>query len=223
MWSYYGSKSKLVSLYPEPKYGLIIEPFAGSAKYSYKYWDRDIILVEKNVEVYNLWIWLQSTTKDEVLSIPRFKEGDRVSDFDLTEGQKALSGFLVGTGLAKGQDKATFRATTHRPNLINSQIERIANDLHKIKHWVIINNSYEGIDNTYATWFIDPPYINGGQHYPESSKNIDYNHLANWCIERSGQVIVCENNKADWLPFTPLKQYWGGVNRTVETVYYQNR
>ena len=220
MWSYYGSKSKLVNLYHEPKHDLIIEPFAGSAKYSYKYWDRDVILVEKNVEVYNLWIWLQSTTKDEVLDIPRFKQGDRVSDFDLTEGQKLLSGFLVGCGLSKTQNVATFRATTHRPNLINSQIERIANDLHKIKHWDIRLGSYEGLENTKSTWFIDPPYMDGGKHYPENV--IDYNFLSEWCKSRDGQVIVCENNNADWLPFEYLKQYWGGIKKSKEVIYYQD-
>jgi len=34
MWSYYGSKSKVVKHYPKPKYDLIIEPFAGAAWYS---------------------------------------------------------------------------------------------------------------------------------------------------------------------------------------------
>lgn len=37
MWSYYGSKTKLVDLYPPPKTDKIIEPFCGSAKYSLKY------------------------------------------------------------------------------------------------------------------------------------------------------------------------------------------
>ena len=44
---YYGSKSKIVNKYPEPEYGKkIIEPFAGTAQYSLKYWDRDIVLIE---------------------------------------------------------------------------------------------------------------------------------------------------------------------------------
>ncbi len=47
MFSYYGSKSKVVDLYPSPKFGKIIEPFAGSARYSLKYFDRDVLLVDK--------------------------------------------------------------------------------------------------------------------------------------------------------------------------------
>lgn len=49
MFSYYGSKSKVVDLYPSPKFGKIIEPFAGSARYSLKYFDRDVLLVDKDV------------------------------------------------------------------------------------------------------------------------------------------------------------------------------
>jgi len=47
MWSYYGSKSKVVDLYPPPKQDKIIEPFAGSARYALKWFDRDILLVDK--------------------------------------------------------------------------------------------------------------------------------------------------------------------------------
>ena len=34
MWSYYGSKSKIINKYPEPLYGKVIEPFAGTARYA---------------------------------------------------------------------------------------------------------------------------------------------------------------------------------------------
>jgi len=34
MFSYYGSKSKIVDYYPPPKHKRIIEPFAGSARYT---------------------------------------------------------------------------------------------------------------------------------------------------------------------------------------------
>lgn len=54
MWSYYGSKTKLVDLYPPPKFDKIIEPFAGTAKYSMKYWENDVILIEKYDVVYNI-------------------------------------------------------------------------------------------------------------------------------------------------------------------------
>ena len=55
-----------------------------------------------------------------------------------------------------------------------------------------------------ATWFIDPPYQVAGRHYRFGSEQLDYARLAKWCRSRPGQVIVCENEGADWLPFRPL-------------------
>ncbi len=47
MFSYYGSKSKIIKYYSTPKHDTIIEPFAGSAQYSFHYWDKQVILIEK--------------------------------------------------------------------------------------------------------------------------------------------------------------------------------
>lgn len=56
-----------------------------------------------------------------------------------------------------------------------------------------------------ATWFIDPPYRGRpGSHYRYGSKLIDYTNLAAWCQMLPGQVIVCEQHGADWLPFERL-------------------
>lgn len=33
---------------------------------------------------------------------------------------------------------------------------------------------------------------------------MDFDALATWCRSRTGQVIVCEQQGATWLPFTPL-------------------
>ena len=60
MWSYYGSKTKLVDLYPPPKTDKIIEPFCGSAKYSLKYWDKQVLLIDKYSVIVDLWRWLQN-------------------------------------------------------------------------------------------------------------------------------------------------------------------
>lgn len=46
MWSYYGSKSKLLKYYPEPKFNTIVEPFGGTAKYSLKYFENDVTIYE---------------------------------------------------------------------------------------------------------------------------------------------------------------------------------
>jgi 16S rRNA G966 N2-methylase RsmD len=85
--------------------------------------------------------------------------------------------------------------------------ERIANQVAQIKHWQIMpsGNQYFNAPDTPATWFIDPPYNNkAGRAYKHSSKFIDYTNLSDWCRKREGQVMVCENEGANWLPFKPF-------------------
>ena len=73
----------------------------------------------------------------------------------------------------------------------------------QIKHWKILNRSYSQSEDHLATWFVDPPYQGPcGKLY--KYKVEDYAHLGNWCKERKGQVIVCEQHGADWLPFTRI-------------------
>jgi hypothetical protein len=43
-------------------------------------------------------------------------------------------------------------------------------------------------------------------------REIDYEHLGLWAQVREGQVIVCEQSPASWLPFSPLKSI-SGVGR----------
>lgn len=221
MWSYYGSKSKIVHLYQPPKYGKIIEPFAGSAKYALRYWDREVLLVDKYDVIVRLWNWLKIASAKDILGLPRLKEGQRVSDFQYDcEEQKILMGFLACQSTVSPQDKATFRSTAHRPKWFDYSIQRISQDIEKIRHWEIRQGDYADIANQEATWFIDPPYTEGGQYYKHSSKDIDYKALAEWCNARHGQAIVCENGAADWLPFSPLRQMRGSRYTKTEVVWY---
>ena len=50
-------------------------------------------------------------------------------------------------------------------------------------------------------------------------KKIDFEKLAAWCKEREGQIIVCENTKADWLPFKAMKDMIGSTFKTTEAIY----
>jgi len=67
--------------------------------------------------------------------------------------------------------------------------------------------------------------VGAGTHYRCSAKAIDFNHLGAWCVDRRGQVIVCENEGATWLPFAP---FWeikacggsGRTSRSAEAIFY---
>jgi|SRR6185312_6230248 len=220
MWSYYGAKTNLVYLYPKPKYDKIIEPFAGSARYSLKYFDRDVLLVDKYEVIVKIWKWLQKCSPNDILKLPRLKQGQTTNDFKWScEEEKLFMGFIIGCGAERPRIKATDRKTRDRPNHINYNLKRVAAQLYKIRHWEIRSGSYEEIKNQKATWFVDPPYQFGGAAYVMSNKNIDFIHLSNWAQQLKGQVIVCENTKASWMDFKPMIRQRGSLKSSVEAIW----
>ena len=70
MFSYYGSKSKIINKYPSPKFDKIIEPFAGSARYALKWWDRDVLLVDLYLVIIEIWHYLQAASKQDIMGLP---------------------------------------------------------------------------------------------------------------------------------------------------------
>lgn len=228
MWSYYGSKTNIVDYYPAPKFDKIIEPFAGAAKYSLKYFEKEVLLVDKYEVIVKIWKYLQCCSQKDILSMPRMlKKGQTLDDFIFDcEEQKMLMGFLIVKGAERPRKSSTDWVILDRPNFTNHLVKKIANDLYKIKHWKIELDSYENIPNQKATWFIDPPYQFGGHSYPKNNKKIDFNHLANWSKERLGQTMVCENMKSNWLDFKPMKKHYGrkgiqeeGIWTNTPTIY----
>lgn len=175
------------------------------------------MLCDKYEVVAKLWQWLiaEASTKD-ILSLPILSKGDTIErkNFDCDE-QFWLMGFMCQTSAAApGKTVTEFSDGS-----VERQIKFIANNLFKIKHWKVINGVYYNLPNTEATWFIDPPYQYGGEHYVCSSKVIDFNYLGKWCKNRNGHIIVCENTKAKWLPFKPLRKLNGTVHKTVEAIW----
>lgn len=210
MWSYYGAKTNIIDLYPRATCDKIIEPFCGTARYALRHFDREVWINDKYEVIYKIWKWLQKCSPGDITGLPRFEQGDNINDvtYDCEEA-RLLTGFLVGFGFTGPRDTATPRLR-NRPNAMNHTIKMISSQLFKIRHWTVTNLSYEEMPNEIASWFVDPPYQAGGHAYVKSNKHIDFTHLGQWSMDRQGQVIVCENMKATWLPFQPI---------TVQTVY----
>lgn len=110
----------------------------------------------------------------------------------------------------------------------NSSVrERIAHQVRYIRHWKVKCANYWEAPDVEADWFVDPPYSNpAGRKYRFGNRRIDYGDLADWCKVRLGQLIVCENVGADWLPFTPFHKAAGatGGKRTGvshEAIYHR--
>ena len=216
MWSYYGSKSKMVDFYPRPKFDILIEPFAGCAKYSLKHFEKQVMIVDKYKVLIDVWKYLQQATEQDILKLPRLKRGESIKDHQyLSEVEQNFLGFLVCNGL----ESPRMNVSSFEGVNVERDLKRIAKTLFKIRHWKIIEGSYEDIENLEATWFIDPPYEFGGHEYKCSNKNIDFDKLAEWCKERNGQAIVCENTKATWLPFKPMKEMQGTMFKTTEAIW----
>lgn len=226
MFSYYGSKSNLVDFYPAPKHDKVIEPFAGSARYSLKHFEKDILLVDKYEVIVKIWLWLQQCSVDDILKLPTLKKGDLISDLNLSEPEKLFLGMLNAVSSTSPRNKVSSFASSS--NGRKDQLKNISKHLYKIRHWTIRHGSYEDIKNEKATWFIDPPYQYGGSAYVENK--MDFKHLAEYCMAREGQVIVCETMKADWLPFNPIKENISWNHRvyiegiwTNEHTHYNNK
>jgi site-specific DNA-adenine methylase len=224
MFSYYGSKSKIINLYPSPKHGKVIEPFAGSARYALKYFDRQVLLVDKYPVLVEVWHYLQQASEADILGLPKPAIGDDLRNYtQLSEIEKKFMGYLVQKSQGKPANTVTYFSAFHDSK--RDVRQQIAKQLYKIRHWVIRCGSYLEIENETATWFIDPPYQFGGEHqYKFGNRQINYPELGEWCKSRNGQIIVCENTKADWLPFSAMREIQGVANTdTVEAIWSNER
>jgi hypothetical protein len=200
-FSYYGAKWRAAVDYPPPSYSKVIEPFAGSACYSLLHYTKDILLVDYDPTIARLWKWLIQATPKDINALPDTNEG-------MMDGpEKDLIGFWYVKGAVKPAPRPYGWAKSGRWDnqyWSDRTRARIATQVEYIKHWKVVEDCYTSILNTEATWFVDPPYVNAGKHYVHS--DIDYDGLAEWCRDRLGQTIVCEQEGATWLPFEPFKK-----------------
>jgi len=87
----FGSKWSGAKHYPQPKYNTIIEPFAGGAGYSLNYSDKNVVLAERNQNIYNLWNYLINCESKDILEIPlNLPEGFDIQSLQLSFGQKLV-------------------------------------------------------------------------------------------------------------------------------------
>ena len=204
-WAYYGGKWRAAPRYPRPMHDTIIEPFAGAAGYSLRYPDRKVVLVEKNPKVAATWRYLLRVSAAEVRALPLIRNDQTVSDLDVCEEARLLIGWHLNAGSASPclRPSAWMRSGIKPTSFWGeSARERIASQVDRIRHWRIIEGDYTDAPDVDATWFIDPPYIGAGKHYP--TQPADFGALGTWCQTRRGQVMVCENVGATWLPFQPF-------------------
>lgn len=207
MFYYFGRKGRLAKLYPTPAYGLIIEPFAGSMAYTLHHRPERAIGIDIDEQVLAVWDHVCGLTLEELVAYPEPSIGDRVSD--------RWSMMAAGS---HGTTKAESYLWTERMQRDLRKQKRLA-----LKHLAYAkqqidyrHGDYRDAPDVEATWFIDPPYQHVHRGYERDG--IDFAELADWCHSRRGQVIVCEQAGATWLPFEPVREIRGTTNKMTTEV-----
>jgi hypothetical protein len=217
MFYYYGRKKQIVKHYPPPNYNTIIEPFAGAAAYSFHHNapDRRVILVEKDQKVADIWKWLiHDATLRDIQSLPDLQPGERSTEF--------LHIVHAATKMAFAFKRIKVTPVLARNWEISKRV--FAKHLHEVKHWEIVCGDYTASPEIEATWFIDPPYQGeSGMGYRHSSAKLDYSQLAKWALSRKGDIVCCEGEGANYLPFVPLLELKGVAGKTSkEIIFYRS-
>lgn len=227
-FKFFGGKHRIAARYPAPEGDTIVEPFAGSAGYSTLYHDRNVVLVERDAEIASVWRYLIRAKPAEIRRLPLLRLDQTLDDLRRVPPEaRALIGFWLRSGSTYPRKKpgAWMRSEKWPDRFWGEKVrERIASQVDRIKHWRIVEGSYEQAPDVKATWFIDPPYEVSGKSYRHGSNAIDYRDLARWVHERKGLVIACEQAGARWLPFRFLatakaNRAKGGDGVSNEVVY----
>lgn len=211
---YYGSKIQAVRKYPWPEHALIVEPFAGSASYAVVHAPRKAILCDLDEHIVGVWDYLIRAKSSEISALPLLAIDGTIDDLGpVPQEAKWLVGFWLSNASSprKSYSKRLREHLTENSHSCScwgpSVRDRLAAQVEKIRGWEIRQCSYADLEiDEPATWFVDPPYQQAGKHYRFGSKGFDYSALGQWCQNRPGQTIVCENAGALWLPFKPLAQ-----------------
>lgn len=202
--NYFGSKVSSAHKYPSPTHKRIVEPFAGGAGYSLLHHRNDVVLLDKSPDVIGAWRYLIATEPEEVLRLPLIAAGQDISELECSDGGRLLISWCLNQ-TATPRRKLSSWGVYHAGRACywgaarRRQAALIAG---RVKHWTAHVADYREAGDLSATWFVDPPYVDGGQAYP--FRELDYSGLAVWCYSRPGQVIVCERDGASWLPFARL-------------------
>jgi site-specific DNA-adenine methylase len=209
LFSYYGGKSKISHLYPRPIYDTIVEPFAGAANYSCLHFKKKVVLYELNPVIFGILDFLVRSSQKEILNLPLLKEGQKVSDLTgINQEARWLIGMGVNAGTVSPKNSLTSMAKESPSSNWSSQYRRqLSYFVEKIKHWKVFNLScWDAFEREgESTWFIDPPYQgHAGTAYPFGSHKLDFKKLGTTVQKLPGQVIVCEGESADYLPFRRL-------------------
>jgi hypothetical protein len=221
LFPFYGSKWRDARRYPAPHAGLVIEPFAGSAGYSLWHEPERVLLHDVDPFIVGVWEYLIAVSPRELLALPDLDVGESVDDLTVPQEARWLIGFWLNRGSAQPKKTQTAYSTrTDRQQLVWSERarQRIAVDVEKVRHWRVEQAGYADVPALAdATYYVDPPYVDKGRFY--RCNDVDHAQIATWAGTLPGQVVVCEQAGAGWLPFEPLASIKSTLGRSEEVVF----
>lgn len=192
MFPYFGRKARMAHKFPAPRFPLVIEPFAGSLSYALHHRPAAAIGIERDDRVVALWHRMLMANEDE----PAPSVGSKTNDLLVKVCSYSEHALTSGTMTVTSRMVRDWRGV-HRSAAASAVWAR--------DHARYLLGSYADAPDVEATWFIDPPYqVANRRGYKFGGSGIDFGHLAEWARSRKGQVIVCEQEGADWLPFVSL-------------------
>lgn len=130
---YYGRKRRLARYYPQPAFDRIIEPFAGAASYALngENWKKDVLLVEKDRRMVDVWEWLiGEATAETIRALPELTIGERSSEFMVIVHGVSKMDYCRETTLVTPVMEKNWEAS--RRFMINN--------IHKVKAWKILTS-----------------------------------------------------------------------------------
>ena len=217
-FSYYGSKWRMAPKYPAPRHARLVESFAGAAGYSLRYPEHKVELYDANPVICGLWDYLIHASERDILDLP--VNIDSVEDAQVCQEAKWLIGFWFNVCASSPCKTRTKWASASGAGWGEKIRARVASQLSAIRHWKVEQCSYTDIETDEdGSWFVDPPYVVSGRYYIFNGSQIDYEHLGQWCRQLPGQVIVCEQEGAAWLPFDPLGTFPGQRKPSIEVIW----
>jgi len=209
-WSHFGSKARDAYRYPAPHFRLVVEPFSGSARYAFHHAvGHDVWVNDLDPETFQRWSFLTDAGAAARVSEhwPDYvRPGDTLRDlFGGTASVPGLMDLAVGYATVGRGGTPTPKTTRITPFAAGRWPTRrmVLSLIERVRRWKRTNHDYRELPNVEATWFIDAPYssLTLGGRYRHGAQRLDFHELAEWCLSRRGQVIVCEAAGATWLPF----------------------
>jgi hypothetical protein len=219
---YYGAKWRLCGYLPAPRHDILIEPFAGSAGYSMRYGaGKQVMLFDRDDNIVRTWQYLLRVGASEILSLPDLEVGQSVDSLDISPEARLLIGWWINRGSSRpGKSRTAYSARNDKAQLNwgARARQRIADQLPAITRWTVRLGDYREAPDIEATWLIDPPYKGRpGSFY--RFNDVDYPALADWSRSRRGQVMVCEGENGDWLPFGPFGSHKTSKGKSPEKLW----